>query len=390
VAVRLPEGFAASGVAAGIKPSGKPDIALMVSDQPTAWAITTTQNRFVAACVERARSLFETGRPLRAIIVNAGNANCATGPQGVADDAELGSTAALAMTHLGGLAVEAEDVLTASTGVIGVPMAMDKARAGIEQAASNLDAEAADAFAFAIRTTDLTTKLVERDLPGGGRIVGMAKGSGMIHPNMATMLAFIVTDVDIAQDALRTSWATIVGDTFNQLTVDGDTSTNDMAVVLSSGRVQASESVFWEALSEVAVELTEAIAADGEGATTLLRVEVTGALTAEEARRAARAVVGSSLVKSAVHGRDPNWGRILAAAGQSGVSMDATRAKVLLQGVAVYSGAPLQFDASAVSQAMLADTVEISLDLAAGEATGRAWGCDLTADYVRINADYTT
>lgn len=384
--MRLPDGFRAAGAVGGIKPSGKPDLALLASDRPLAWALTTTQNRFVAACVTRARSLLGSGEPLRAVVVNSGNANCATGAQGVRDDEALAVTTAATL----GDDVTASQVLTASTGVIGVLMPMEAARVGITKAAGSLGEVGGEAFAKAILTTDLTVKTAERILPGGARVVGVTKGSGMIHPNMATMLAFVMTDAIIAQATLRDAWPGIVDRSFNQVTVDGDTSTNDMAAVLASGVHEVDEATFLAALEEVAIDLAEAIAADGEGATTMLRVRVTGAASDEDARTAARAVAGSSLVKAAMHGRDPNWGRILSAAGQTGVVMQPEAARVSLQGRVVYDGRPLPFDANRVSQDMNAAIIELHLDLAAGGFEGRAWGCDLTAQYVRINADYTT
>lgn len=382
--MRLPLGFTSTAVAAGIKPSGKPDLALLAGDGPLAWAFAATRNRLVAPCVSRNRVRYGTGDPVRAVVVNAGNANCAAGDQAAFDNEELASRAAAA---LGGM--HAQEVLTASTGVIGVPMPMDRVRDGLKRLPDGLDEEA-DAMAEAILTTDTRAKLVAATLRGGARIVGVAKGSGMIHPDMATMLAFVATDADVSQETMRELWPEIVARTFNQVTVDGDTSPNDMAMVLSSRRVEAGVQEFAEALEAVAARLGEKIAADGEGASTLLRVEVIGAHDETAARRAARAVAGSSLVKSAVHGRDPNWGRILSAVGQTGVLWDESRLEIVLQGEAVYRGGPVAFDGAALSRALDADVVEIRVDLAAGDATGRAWGCDLTEGYVRINAEYTT
>ncbi len=388
--MRLPEGFRAAGVAAGVKPSGRPDVALWVADRPSAWAATTTRNRFVAACVTRTRALYATEAPIRAIVVNAGNANCATGDAGVRDDAELAERAAAAVGRRDGAPLAPNEVVTGSTGVIGVPMPMDAVRSGIDAAADALSPAGGEGFATAILTTDLATKVAERTLPGGARVVGVAKGSGMIHPNMATMLAYVATDADVPQATLRAAWPGIVDRSFNQLTVDGDTSTNDMAIVMANGARPADVEAFLEALEAIAVELTEAIAADGEGATTLLRVRVEGAASDDEARVAARGVASSSLVKAAVYGRDPNWGRILVAAGGTRVAMDAATARVTVQGHRVYDGGPAPFDAARVAADMNARVVDLELDLGAGAASGRAWGCDLTTQYVHINADYTT
>jgi len=282
-----------------------------------------------------------------------------------------------------------QDVLTGSTGVIGHKLPMERVRAGVPLAVAALGDEV-EPFAEAILTTDLTMKTAEARLPGGARVVGVAKGSGMIHPNMATMFAFMLTDATIDQAELRALWARVVRRTFNQITVDGDTSTNDMAIVLASGRLAADAAELADALERVAGELARAIARDGEGATTLLTVLVRRGRDEAEAMAAARGVAASSLVKAAVHGRDPNWGRVLSAVGQSGAVADLSAVSVRLQGTTVYEGKPLPFDAVALSQAMHAPDVLIEVDLAAGAAEGHAWGCDLSADYVRINALYTT
>lgn len=381
--MKLPQGFRSAGVAAGLKPSGRPDLALLVADGPLAWAMVATRNRLVAPCVTRNRARHGSREPIRALVANAGNANCATGERGARDDEEMARRAA------GLLGVRPQEVLTASTGVIGVPLPLDRVRAGLPALAEGLGEEA-DAMADAILTTDTRTKQVAATLRGGARIVGVAKGSGMIHPDMGTMLAFVTTDARIPQGTLRELWPGIADRTFNQVTVDGDTSPNDMALLLSSGRVEVGVAEFAAALEAVAAELGEKIAADGEGAGTLVRVEVTGARSEREALDAARAVVRSPLVKTAVHGRDPNWGRILSSIGQSGATWDQGRIEITLQDLLVYRGEPVDFDAAAVSEALDADVVEIRADLAAGAGRGRAWGCDLTDGYVRINADYTT
>jgi glutamate N-acetyltransferase/amino-acid N-acetyltransferase len=382
--VRLPEGFRAAGMAAGLKPSGRPDLGVIVADESAAWAFVGTRNLVRAACVDRNRSRLDSGQPVRAIVVNSGNANCATGDQGVRDNEEFAglAAAALGLPHR-------DDVLTASTGVVGRTLPLDAIRGALPGLPVALSDDAAS-FAQAILTTDTVTKEVAVDLPGGGRIVGVAKGSGMIHPNMATMLAFVITDVTTPQDDLRAVWEQSVTATFNQVTVDGDTSPNDMAMVLSSGRRQADLSEFATALATVCRRLAQKIARDGEGATKLLQVDVGGARSDEDARMAARTVAGSPLVKSAVHGNDPNWGRILVALGRSGASFDPAAVSISLQGTPVFRGSPVGFDAAAVSTALAQPDVLISVDLGAGNGSGEAWGCDLSAEYVRINADYTT
>ncbi len=381
MAVRLPLGFRAGATRAGIKPSGKPDLALLVSGLPASWAYAATQNRAAAPSIHRGRALYASGKPLKAVVVNAGNANCATGERGFQDDRRMAEAAALRL----GLAPE--EVLTASTGVIGVPLPVERIEAGLPQVELTPFAEA---FAEAILTTDLVAKVAEAEV-GGARIVGVAKGSGMIHPNMATMLAFLVTDAKVPQEALREAWQGVVDRTFNQVTVDGDTSTNDLALLMANGAYgEVPLEAFWEGVEAVARELARKIARDGEGATKLMTVRVVGAATAEEARRAARAIAGSALWKSALYGNDPNWGRILAALGNSGARFDPLRVRILLQGIPLYEGGALPFDREGASRAMRAEEVEVLVDLQEGQGEGVAWGCDLTEGYVRINALYTT
>ncbi len=383
--MKLPRGFRSAGIAAGIKESGKPDLGLIVSDEPLAWAMTSTENLVKAPCVTRNRARHAADHPVRALVVNAGNANCANGETGLWDNEDFAGMAAVALSL-----PKVQEVLTASTGVIGKPLPMDVLRAGVPKAAAALQSEDADDFAGAILTTDLVTKQVSATLPSGARVLGIAKGSGMIHPNMATMFAFVLTDATVEQRQLRRLWREVVNRTLNQVTVDGDTSTNDMAFVFASQRVPVALDAFAAGLEEVAEGLARTIAADGEGATTLLTVAISSARTPEEARRAAKSVAGSSLVKAAVHGRDPNWGRILSAIGMSGVVADLDNVSVRLQGFDVFRGTSRPFDEPAVAAAMHAGEVLIEVDLAAGDAAARAWGCDLTADYVRINAEYRT
>ena len=381
--MNLPNGFRSSGVKAGIKKSGNSDVALIVSDAPCAWALSTTQNLAAAASVHRARSLYSGGAALQAIVVNAGNANCVTGEQGVETDRRMAEIAAHELN------LEALSVLTASTGVIGVQLPVERLEVGIPLARVALEGDVTSA-ATAIMTTDLTMKVAEVTLSGGARVVGFCKGSGMIHPNMATMLAFVVSDAALEQDLLRSAFAGIVARTFNAITVDGDTSTNDMAVVMASGRVPCDVLEALNSIEAVMRDLAKQIARDGEGATKLLTVNVTSAPSEADALKAARTVASSSLLKSAVYGNDPNWGRILAALGRSDVTFQPTQTSVSMQGIAVFDGQPLEFDKEAASSAMRSEEVVIDVDLGAGSASGTAWGCDLTEQYVRINAEYTT
>lgn len=382
--MRVPEGFEIAGLTAGIKESGRPDLAVIYAPSPVAWALTTTTNLVQAPCVTRNRSRYASGMPVRAVVVNSGNANCATGEHGTWDNEEFAAAAAVALgiDHV-------HQVLTASTGVIGrrLPLApLIDAMQGFPQALS----DNGSAFAEAILTTDTVAKQARATLPGGATVVGIAKGSGMIHPDMATLLAFVMTDADVSQETLRRMWPGVVQRSFNQLTVDGDTSTNDMAVVLASGRKAADATELEAALTTVCVALAKKVARDGEGATKLVTVRVVGARDDAEARAAARTVAGSNLTKAAIHGADPNWGRILAAVGRSGAVCDLANVRVSVQGFDLYRGAPLAFDEREVSAALRREDVRIEVDLSAGSATGEAWGCDLSADYVRINADYTT
>jgi glutamate N-acetyltransferase/amino-acid N-acetyltransferase len=382
--MRVPQGFELSGVTAGIKESGRSDMGLVYSPFPLAWALASTTNLVKAPCVARNRARYAAGTPVRALVVNSGNANCATGEKGTWDNEDLAGSAA------GALGLErVQDVLTASTGVIGQRLPVAQLAAAMPRAAQTL-ADDSSPFAEAILTTDTVSKEVAATLSGGARIVGVAKGSGMIHPNMATLLCFVMTDANVPQETLRDLWPRVVDASFNQLTVDGDTSTNDMAIVLSSRKVGADEAELEAALTDVCVRLAKKVARDGEGATKLITVRVTGARSLVEARLAARTVAGSNLIKSAVHGADPNWGRILAAVGRSGAVGDLANVRVAVQGVELYRGAPLEFDAAGVSALLRQEDVLIETDLAAGNFSGEAWGCDLSPEYVRINADYTT
>ncbi len=381
--MRLPQGFRTAAGTAGLKVSGKPDCALIVADAPLRWALAATTNTLEAACVTRNRARLKSEGPVRAVVINSGNANCATGARGVRDN-DLFATAAAAA-----LGVLPDDVLTASTGIIGEPLPVEKLGRVLPIMTAHLSDDAAT-LARAILTTDLVEKTAEVTLESGARIVGVAKGSGMIHPNMATMFGFVLTDADLPQGALRSLWGDVVMRSFNQVTVDGDTSPNDMAFLLANPRVAVDEDEFTWGLTQVAQDLAKRIARDGEGATKLLDVQVTGAETDAEARRAARAVVLSPLVKSAAHGNDPNWGRILSSVGASRVALSLDAVSIYVQGVEVYRGAPGRFSAAEVSAKMAAETLEIRVDLAVGTGSGRAWGCDLSAEYVHINADYHT
>lgn len=382
--MKLPLGFKTAGTRAGLKPSGKLDLGLIYSENPLSWALTTTTNKLKAACVSRNRARFISNDPVHGVIVNSGNANCANGEQGIWDNEDFASLAVNALSL-----PRVQTMLTASTGVVGQTLAMSKLKKAVPKLPKALELDTEN-FAEAITTTDTHIKQVSRTLRGGARIVGIAKGSGMIHPNMATMLSFVMTDAAVPQEAMRNIWKNHVNKSFNQVIVDGDTSPNDMAFLFSSNQTRVLANEFKAKLLEVCQELAQKIARDGEGAQKLITVNVTGARTEAEARKAAREVVKSPLVKTAVHGNDPNWGRILVAIGYSGAASDMANVRIDLQTRTVYHGKPQDFDAKDISDSLSVNDAVIDIDLAAGEASATAWGCDLSREYVAINADYTT
>lgn len=394
--ITYPRGFEAAGVHAGIK-RRRPDVAVIRSTVPAAAAAMFTTNRVQAAPIVVSREQLErSGGWVRAVVINSGNANACTGPKGVEDARAMIGACALALD------IQAHEVLVASTGVIGVPLPLDAALEGISRACGALSPGGAEAAAMAILTTDRRAKEIQLDVPlSGGRIAcigGMAKGSGMIHPNMATMLAFVATDAPVAPDDLSTMLHRVVDATFHLITVDGDTSTNDMVVLMANGqaggepiRPGSDDFARLEAGIERACSyLAKDIARDGEGATRLIEVRVLGASSDAEARVCARAIAGSSLVKSAVHGRDPNWGRIAAAAGYSGARMDPAAFRVWMGDVAVArDGREVPFDVDAAREALGAEEVRLTIDLGTGgPGSATAWGCDMSEEYVRINASY--
>lgn len=402
--ITAPQGFRAAGAACGIK-KRKKDVALVVSDTPCTVAGAFTTNLVKAAPVLWDKKIVDTGAPVRALVVNSGNANACTGDKGYEDTC---STAAF-LSHVLSRSmppVSPEEILVCSTGVIGVPLPMENLFLGIEDAAAHLgsdDACAEDA-ASAILTTDTTLKTiaVRCTLEKGGQIVlgGMAKGSGMIHPNLATMLSFVTTDASLSSTDLQKLLGHGIQDTFNMISVDGDTSTNDTLLVLANGasglqieQGTADWDIFSEAFLHVLGHLAREIVRDGEGGGHFVEVTVTGAETIQDARLMARSVISSSLVKTAFFGADANWGRILCAMGYSGarfnpgsVSLWFSSAQGSLQ--VVEKGMPLAFDEEVAKKILLEKDVKVLARLADGEASAMAWGCDLSYEYVRINGDY--
>jgi glutamate N-acetyltransferase/amino-acid N-acetyltransferase len=390
--ITSPLGFRAAAVAAGIKPD-RLDLALVSADVGCSAAGVFTRNRATAAPVVVSREHLASGRA-RAIVVNSGCANAATGALGLRDAREMASATAAA------LGVRTEEVLVASTGVIGLPLPMEKVRAGITAAAGQLSREGGEPASRAILTTDTRPKTVAVPLMIGGRgatVGGMAKGAGMIAPDMATLLAFFTTDAALAPSLLRRALLEAVGESLNRITVDGDTSTNDSALILASGASGAPPieaegddyRCFGRALTAAARALAEAIVRDGEGVTRIAEVRVEGAASAADADRVARTVAQSPLVKTALHGGDPNWGRILAAAGRSGVEVDVSRVDIFLGGVQVAEGGAARgYDERLAAAAMREDPVRVRLHLHAGAASGWIWTSDLSRGYVDINAHY--
>jgi glutamate N-acetyltransferase/amino-acid N-acetyltransferase len=390
--ITYPSGFRAAAVAAGIKPN-RDDLALLVADAPCAAAGVFTRNLATAAPVVVSREHLRSGRA-RAVVVNAGCANAATGAQGLSDARAMAAATAAAVGCL------ETEVVVASTGVIGVHLPLDKVRAGVVAAAAALSAQGGPAAARAILTTDTQPKEVALDLVLGGRAVrlgAMAKGAGMIAPDMATMLAFFTTDAQVDAALLQRALREAVGESLNRITVDGDTSTNDMAVILASGAAGAPAidaegagfDAFKAALVEASRRLALMIVKDGEGATRIAEVRVEGARSAEDADRIARTVAESPLVKTALHGGDPNWGRILAAAGRAGVDVDPAGLDIFIGDVWVAEGgAARAYDEEVAALAMREDPVRLGLRLRAGTSRGWVWTCDLTRGYVDINAHY--
>ncbi|MBI4298016.1 MAG: bifunctional glutamate N-acetyltransferase/amino-acid acetyltransferase ArgJ [Chloroflexi bacterium] len=388
--ITTPRGFLAGAAYAGIKVAGegKLDLGLLSSEAPCAAAGVFTTNRLQAAPVLLDRERLDRGRA-RAIVVNSGCANAATGAQGYRDAQEMTSWAAKKL----GLAPE--EVLAASTGVIGQPLPMDKIKTALKDIA--LSHDGGHALARAIMTTDTFPKEAALAVDGF-TIGGIAKGSGMIHPNMATLLCFLATDAAVELPFLRRALRRAVDVSFNMITIDGDTSPNDSVLLLANGLAGnrpiaggREGRAFQEALDTVCFSLARAIARDGEGATRRIEVRVEGAASTAQARVAARTIAGSSLVKTAAYGADPNWGRILAAAGRSGAFLDSDRAELYLGEVCVFrKGVGNAFDREVARAALEGKEVYIRLNLNLGRSCATAWGCDLTPEYVAINSEYMT
>jgi glutamate N-acetyltransferase / amino-acid N-acetyltransferase len=392
----IPRGFRAAAVKAGIKESGNLDLSVLAADGPCAAAGTFTTNRICAAPVKWCRERLPS-EDIRAIVINSGNANAATGVQGFTNAQR---TAAHAAALLG---CRPEQILVASTGVIGHQLPMDKIEAGLDQAVPGLspDPDGFQTIAMAIMTTDTRPKLVSLSQTIAGRevrLLGVAKGAAMIGPRMATMLAFLLTDAPVWANDLQDILAEAVDRSFNCLSVEGHASTNDTVLLLSSTAgtepiLQGEDlSTFSGMVHSVCVSLARMIADDGEGATHFITIDVEGCSTTDDARAIARAVADSPLVKTAIHGGDPNWGRIVSAAGYAGVPFEEEELSLWLNEVPVYqNGVPIPVDAAALSNSLKSQRdVHVRLVFKSGTEAIRFWTCDLTAEYIRLNADYTT
>lgn len=408
--ITVPKGFKAAGVSCGIKQSSRKDISLIVSRVPAAAAAVFTTNKMAAAPVHLSKNNIANGKA-SAIIINSGNANACTGEQGMKDAEAMVRITAEALN------IEDQDVLVASTGIIGVPLPMIKIETGIKSAVEQLLANAGEGTdaAEAILTTDTFKKEVGLSIKFGDaynyptnhtesqslskreiKIGGMAKGSGMIEPNMATMLAFITTDAAIEPALLDNMLRKSVDKSFNSITVDGDTSTNDMVAILANGESGVSvnkenEKHFQEALDRVCIELARLIVRDGEGATKLIEIEVIGAQSKTDAKKAAKAIANSNLVKTAFFGQDANWGRVVCAAGYSTAEVESSKIDVYYEDQKmVENGRPIAANEQRIEDILKGKDIKVLVDLKLGNGSAKVWTCDFSYDYVKINAEYHT
>lgn len=395
--ITAPKGFKAGALYCGIKVTQeqKPDVSILYSEQKAVCAGMFTTNKFAAPPVLYCREILKTGSA-QAVLINSGNANAATGTAGFENAKKLAQCTA---DHLG---IQADDVFVCSTGVIGVHLPMEKMLNGVKEVVPTLSADNGALIARAIMTTDLVPKEIslELDLSGGTiRIGSMAKGSGMIHPNMATMLGFVTTDAVVSQEVMQGMLKKAVDKSYNMMTVDGDTSTNDSLILLANGMsgvaVNTEEDIkkFYEAIEYICMEMAKKIAADGEGASHLIVVHAKNLQTEEDARKVARAVAGSNLFKCAIFGQDANWGRVISAAGYSGAEFITDKIDVALESKAgiidvMSAGSGLAFDEEKAATILKEKDIYVHLDFHDGEQCATAFGCDLTYDYVKINGDY--
>ena len=390
-------GFMASGISAGLKKSGKKDMGLIYSTEPAVCAATLTTNKSKAAPICLSMDHLQSDF-IQGIVVNAGNANACTGKEGMDNACKMADEVAK------NLNINSENVLVASTGVIGVQLDMDIITNGIKKACMEVSADGGKDLASAIMTTDTVIKTITVEVTIGGKEVkvsGVAKGSGMIHPNMATMLSFIVSNVNISKEHLNKLFKESVADSYNMISIDGDTSTNDMAVILANKTAGNSiidednedSKKFKEALDYVNQELAKMMAKDGEGATKFIEVTVNNAFTKGDARKIARSVVSSSLVKTAMFGSDANWGRIICAVGYADAACELSKVDISFKNEVgdekvLEDGVPLDFNEEKAKKILENSFINIDINLKNGDYNAKAWGCDLTYDYVKINGEY--
>ncbi len=385
VGATYPRGFRAAGATAGIKASGRPDIALVAAERPVPAAAVFARSRTAAPPIAVSRRAIADGQA-QAVLVQSGNANAATGARGVADAERMARTAAQA------IGAAADDVLVASTGVIGVPLPMDLVVAGIDVAAAALAPDGGAHAAEAILTTDRGPKTAQRDA-GAARVGGMAKGAGMIRPDLGTMIAVVTTDAQLAPEQADRILREAVDRTFNRITVDGCASTSDMVALLASGDAgPADEAAVAEAVAGVCEDLALMIVRDGEGARRIAHWRLSGAATDADARTLAYAVAEGQLVRCALHGGDPNWGRIVAALGAAGPAVDPDRISIAIGGIELCrDGVAVEVaDAAALDRAAALDVVEADIAVGDGPGAWAVWGSDLSGAYVELNAEYTS
>ena len=393
--VTFPKGFKAAGVKAGIKKSGNLDLALIYTEKEAAVAGVFTKNAVAAAPVIVSREVVKGGKA-HAIVANAGCANACTGETGLANARKM---AALAAAEVG---CASDEVLVGSTGIIGVNQPMDKLEAGIKAAAAELSEDGSKNAGNAIITTDTYSKACSCEVEIGGQAVrfgAIAKGSGMIQPNMATMLCYITTDANISSQLMQKALSEIVEVSFNMISVDGDMSTNDTVLVLANGASGAAEITdgspeydkFYATLKEICQELSKRIAADGEGATKFLTINVSGTKTFEDAKTVAMSIAKSPLVKTAFFGEDPNWGRVICAVGYAGIPMVPEKTVIKFGGVPVYAnGLGAEFNEDDIHKVMAEHDIVIDVEMGMGDAKATVWSCDFSYEYVKINGEYHT
>ncbi|HAE62269.1 MAG TPA: ornithine acetyltransferase [Eubacteriaceae bacterium] len=400
-AINSPKGYKAAGKHIGVKKKRK-DLSMIISEKPAVVAAMFTTNKVKAAPVVWNMDIYSKQKPIKAIVVNSGNANACTGKKGMED------TVLMAKTTAESFEIKEEEVIVASTGVIGVPLPIEIIVKGIKDLSKDMDDELISGLdaAEGIMTTDTTIKNIAVEVEIGGKtvtIAGMAKGSGMIHPNMATMLSFVTTDANISQELLRKALKQIGRDTYNMISVDGDTSTNDMVVVMANGMAENEMiteenndyKTLYKALYYINEHLAKEIVKDGEGASKFIEVAITGAKTTEDARKMVKSILTSNLVKTAMFGEDANWGRVLCAMGYSQGDFDPEKASLEFEAAGqkillLKEGLPVSFDEDYAYKLLQNRDIKINVFLEDGDAKATGWGCDLSYDYVKINGEYRT